>query len=47
MLYNWTELKPENIAVLDMKGNLVENEYIPTCEIPCIWQFMKHVPKYR
>jgi L-fuculose-phosphate aldolase len=34
MFYNWTELKPENIAVLDMKGNLVENEYIPTCEIP-------------
>ncbi len=34
VLYNWTELKPENIAVLDMNGKLVEDEFIPTCEIP-------------
>lgn len=34
MFYNWTELKPENIAVLDIEGNLVEHEYPPTCEIP-------------
>ncbi len=33
-LYSWAELKPENIAVLDLDGNLVETEYEPTIEIP-------------
>jgi L-fuculose-phosphate aldolase len=34
VLYNWSELKPESIAVLDIEGNLIEKEYEPTIEIP-------------
>lgn len=33
-VYDWTELKAENIAVIDEEGNLVEEEYEPTIEIP-------------
>ncbi len=33
-VFDWTELKPENIAVVDMDGNLVEGDYKPTIEIP-------------
>ncbi|MBQ9992474.1 MAG: class II aldolase/adducin family protein [Firmicutes bacterium] len=32
--YSWRELKPENIAVCDIDGNLIETEYEPTIEIP-------------
>lgn len=34
VLYNWAELKPENIAVLDIDGNYIEDYYHATCEIP-------------
>lgn len=33
-LYRWDELRPENIAVIDEDGNLIETEYEPTIEIP-------------
>ena len=33
-VYNWGELKPENIAVVDIDGNLIEKDYEPTIEIP-------------
>lgn len=34
MLYNWAELKPENIAVIDLNGNYIEKDYKATVEIP-------------
>ena len=40
-LYNWGELKPENIAVIDIDGNLIENYFEPTIEIPM------HISIYR
>ena len=33
-VYSWAELKPENIAVVDIDGNLIEGDYEPTIEIP-------------
>jgi len=33
-LFNWAELKPENIAVLDIDGNYIETDYEATIEIP-------------
>ena len=32
-VYNWGELKPENIAVVDIDGNLIEKDYEPTIEM--------------
>jgi L-fuculose-phosphate aldolase len=34
VLYNWAELKPENIAVVDIDGNYIEKEYQATVELP-------------
>jgi L-fuculose-phosphate aldolase len=41
VLYNWAELKPENIAVLDMDGNYIEADFEATVEIPM------HIAIYR
>jgi L-fuculose-phosphate aldolase len=32
--FNWSELKPENIAVVDVEGKLIEDYFEPTVEIP-------------
>ncbi len=33
-LYDWPELRAENIAVVDEEGNLIEGDYKPTIEMP-------------
>lgn len=45
MFYSWSELKPENIAVVDIDGNHIEDEYKPTCEIPMHLEIYKARPE--
>ena len=44
-VYNWGELKPENIAVVDIDGNLIEKDYEPTIEIPMHLEIYKARPE--
>lgn len=46
-LNNWAELKAENIAVVDIDGNLIEKDYEPTIEIPMHLAIYKARPETR
>lgn len=46
-VFDWSELKPENIAVVDMEGNIVDGDYEPTIEMPMHLAIYKARPETR
>lgn len=46
-VFDWAELKPENIAVVDMDGNIVDGDYEPTIEMPMHLAIYKARPETR
>jgi L-fuculose-phosphate aldolase len=42
---SWDVLKPENIAVVDMDGNYIEDEYMATVELPMHLEIYKARPE--
>lgn len=44
-VYTWAELKPENIAVVDIDGNIVDGDYEPTIEMPMHLEIYKARPE--